>query len=55
MWFRCGSGQCGVDPHLLIGHAEDLECILARWQPAHTQIIYDYSGLTPGNPFAGTP
>ncbi|UEM11977.1 DUF2313 domain-containing protein [Bradyrhizobium barranii subsp. barranii] len=54
-WFRCASGQCGVDPHLRIGHAQDLECILARWKPAHTQIVYDYSGLTPGDPMAGTP
>jgi uncharacterized protein YmfQ (DUF2313 family) len=55
MWFRCASGQCGVDPHLRIGHATDLECILARWKPAHTIIVYDYSGLTPGDPMAGTP
>lgn len=54
-WFRCASGQCGVDPHLRIGHAQDLECILARWKPAHTEIVYDYSGLTPGDPMAGTP
>jgi uncharacterized protein YmfQ (DUF2313 family) len=54
-WFRCASGQCGVDPHLRIGRAQDLECILARWKPAHTEIVYDYSGLTPGDPMAGTP
>ncbi|WLA65495.1 YmfQ family protein [Bradyrhizobium diazoefficiens] len=54
-WFRCASGQCGVDPHLRIGHAPDLECIVARWKPAHTEIVYDYSGLTPGDPMAGTP
>jgi uncharacterized protein YmfQ (DUF2313 family) len=56
-WFRCGGGggQCGIDPHLRIGVATDLECILARWKPAHTEIIFDYSGLTPGDPMAGTP
>lgn len=56
-WFRCGGGggQTGVDPHLIIGHATDLECILARWKPAHTEIVYDYSGLTPDDPMAGTP
>nr|WP_249792673.1 putative phage tail protein [Bradyrhizobium sp. BRP22] len=54
-WFRCTSGQCGVDPHLRIGRAEDLECILARWKPGHTEIIFDYSGLTPSDPMAGTP
>jgi uncharacterized protein YmfQ (DUF2313 family) len=55
-WFRCASGQCGVDPHLRIGIPADLECILNRWKPAHTQIIYDLGGLTnPSNPLAGTP
>jgi uncharacterized protein YmfQ (DUF2313 family) len=55
-WFRCASGQCGVDPHLRIGIPADLECILNRWKPAHTQIIYDLGGLTdPSDPMAGTP
>jgi uncharacterized protein YmfQ (DUF2313 family) len=55
-WFRCASGQCGVDPHLIIGIAQDLECILARWKPAHTEIVYDYTNLeTPGDPMEGTP
>jgi uncharacterized protein YmfQ (DUF2313 family) len=56
VWFRVTSGQCGVDPHLRIGLADDLECLLNRWKPAHTQIIFDYSGLSnPGDPMAGTP
>jgi uncharacterized protein YmfQ (DUF2313 family) len=55
IWFRCASGQCGVDPHLRIGTADDLECLLNRWKPAHTQIIFDYSGLTTGGEMAGTP
>jgi uncharacterized protein YmfQ (DUF2313 family) len=56
-WFRCGGGggQTGVDPHLLIGYERDLECILNRWKPAHTQIVYDYSNLSPNDPMAGTP
>lgn len=55
-WFRCASGQCGVDPHLRIGLADDLECLLNRWKPAHTEIIFDYSGLeNPSDPMAGTP
>jgi hypothetical protein len=55
-WFRVGSGQVGVDPHLRIGLAEDLECLLDRLKPAHTEIIYDYSGLgSLGDPMAGTP
>jgi uncharacterized protein YmfQ (DUF2313 family) len=56
VWFRVTSGQTGVDPHLRIGLADDLECLLNRWKPAHTQIIFDYSGLSnPGDPMAGTP
>lgn len=54
-WFRCTVGRCGVDPHLLIGLATDLECILQRWKPAHTRLIFDYSGLSAGGPMAGTP
>jgi uncharacterized protein YmfQ (DUF2313 family) len=54
-WFRCSSGQCGVDPHLRIGLAEDLECVLNRWKPAHTQIVFDYTNLNPGDPMEGTP
>lgn len=56
-WFRVGNGggQTGVDPHLIIGIATDLECLLNRWRPAHTQIIFDYSGLETGGSMAGTP
>jgi uncharacterized protein YmfQ (DUF2313 family) len=47
IWFRVGSGggQCGIDPHLRIGLADDLECLLNRWKPAHTKIIFDYSEM----------
>ena len=56
IWFRCGASECGVDPHLRIELAEDLECLLNRWKPGHTQIIFDYAGQeTPGDPMAGTP
>jgi len=55
MWFRCGSGQAGVDHHLEIGYAQDLECLLRRWKPAHTDIVFDYSNLNTGDPMAGTP
>ena len=55
IWFRASSGQVGVDPHLRIGTADDLECLLNRWKPAHTQIIFDYSGLTAGGAMSGTP
>lgn len=55
IWFRCASGQTGVDPHLRIGIFDDLECLLNRWKPAHTEIIFDYSGLQTGGDMAGTP
>jgi uncharacterized protein YmfQ (DUF2313 family) len=56
-WFRLGNGggQTGVDPHLRIGIADDLECLLNRWKPAHTEILFDYSGLSSGGSMAGTP
>jgi uncharacterized protein YmfQ (DUF2313 family) len=55
IWFRVTSGQCGIDPHLMIGLADDLECLLNQIKPAHTEIIFDYSGEQPQGPMAGTP
>ena len=56
VWFRVTKGQTGVDPHLRIGLADDLVCLLNRWKPAHTQIIFDYSNLGyPNDPMEGTP
>jgi uncharacterized protein YmfQ (DUF2313 family) len=54
-WFRASVGQAGVDPHLRFALATDLECLLNRWKPAHTEIVFDYSGLDPLGPMAGTP
>lgn len=42
-WFRATSGQAGIDPHLRIGIATDLECLFRRYKPAHTQLVFDYS------------
>jgi len=54
-WFRASKGQAGTDPHLRIARFEDLECIIRRWAPAHTLVLFDYSGVLPyGDPFAGT-
>lgn len=68
IWFRCGEGgpeeslqgewtggECGVDTHLQIIVAPDLDCLLNRWQPAHTQLVYDYSQIVDGGPLQGTP
>jgi len=58
MWFRAGAGQAGVQHHLEIGFAEDLECLMRRWKPAHTDIVFDYSQVTGSgtdDPYAGLP
>jgi uncharacterized protein YmfQ (DUF2313 family) len=55
IWFRVTDGQCGIDPHLRIGIHDDLECLLNRIKPAHTEIVFDYSGQQPQGPMAGTP
>lgn len=45
VWFRCAGSQCG-DRLLTIGLATDLECLLRRYKPAHTEIVFDYSPLS---------
>jgi len=42
-WFRFGQSQFG-DPLAKIARAEDLECIFQRLKPAHTTLIFNYSG-----------
>jgi uncharacterized protein YmfQ (DUF2313 family) len=44
-YFHTGLGECGVDRLLSIGTAQDLECILDRYKPAHTDIVFDYSSV----------
>jgi uncharacterized protein YmfQ (DUF2313 family) len=44
-WWRFGQAQFGIDPHLRIGLATDLECLFRRYRPAHTEVLFDYSGL----------
>lgn len=44
-WFRAGSGQAGVDPHLTIQLSGTVECIFELWKPAHTEIVFDYSQI----------
>ena len=44
-WVRFGSGQFGVDPMVRIGIATDLECVIRRWKPAHTQVVFNYGGI----------
>lgn len=44
-WWRFGSAMCGEDPHLSIARAEDLECILHKLKPVHTNLIFSYTGI----------
>lgn len=46
-WFAVGAfgGQTALDPHLRIARADDLECILNRFKPAHTVLIFNYTGV----------
>jgi uncharacterized protein YmfQ (DUF2313 family) len=44
-YFHCAAGICGVDRLLSFGFATDLECLLRRLKPAHTDIIFDYSQI----------
>ena len=58
IWFRCGHGELGVDPHLRFIAAPDLDCVLRRWEPAQTDLVFDFSGALlagSGDPMAGTP
>jgi uncharacterized protein YmfQ (DUF2313 family) len=42
-YFHCNGSQTGIDRLLLIGLATDLECILNKYKPAHTKIVFDYA------------
>jgi uncharacterized protein YmfQ (DUF2313 family) len=55
-WFRAASGQAGIDPHLRMGIPQDLQCLLNRWKPAHTELVFDFSE-SPAihDPMYGTP
>ena len=56
-WFRCGTGdsELGVHHHLEIYTETPLDCLLRRWQPAHTQMVFDYSSLADAGPWTGLP
>ena len=45
-WFAVGAGggRCALDPLLRIRRAEDLECALEKIKPAHTKLIFAYTG-----------
>lgn len=43
-YFRAGTSRCG-EKLMSIRRAEDLECILRRLKPAHTNLIFAYEGV----------
>jgi uncharacterized protein YmfQ (DUF2313 family) len=48
-WMRGGISQGGVEHHCEFGLATDLECLIRRLAPAHTQVLFDYSQVAFGN------
>lgn len=44
-WWQFSYAQFGVDPHLRIALATDIECLFRRYKPAHTKVIFDYDEL----------
>ena len=54
-WFRSANSQAGVDPHLRISVPQDLECLINRWKPAHTVLVFDFTGVGVSDPMYGTP
>lgn len=56
-WFRCGTGgsEAGIHHHLEIYVESPLDCLLRRWKPAQTELVFDYSQLATSNPWEGLP
>jgi len=56
-WFRCGTpySQTGIHPHLKIYTESPIDCLLQRWKPAHTEMVFDYTNIGKNDPMAGTP
>ena len=46
-WFAAGGGggRAGLDPHVRIRSAEDLACLLGKIRPAHTRLVFNYTGI----------
>ncbi|WP_158812072.1 YmfQ family protein [Beijerinckia sp. L45] len=40
--FSFGGSSFGRDPFLEITRAEDLECVINRWKPTHTIVLFSY-------------
>jgi uncharacterized protein YmfQ (DUF2313 family) len=42
-WFRGGVGECGKDHHAEWAAIIDLECLIRRYKPAHTVVLFGYN------------
>ena len=49
-WFYPDDGECDSDPLEGFLPATDLECVFRRLAPPHTQLVFDYSAVTAGEP-----
>lgn len=54
-WFRAAAGQAGVDHHLEFRNPLAVECLLMRWKPAHSWLVFDYTPFDFDDPMEGTP
>lgn len=52
-WLRGGTGECGQDHMCEFAEALDLECLIRRWEPAHTAVIFDYAQVDFSSASAG--
>lgn len=46
-YFRCGAGRVGRDPQARLRRAKALECLVNKWKPAHTEVIFTYTIAPP--------
>ncbi len=44
-WFYADDGECDYDPIEGFLTAQDLECLLRRYCPPHTELVFDYTAL----------
>lgn len=43
-WFRVSQSELGKDPLAKIDFATDLECVINKLKPAHTELVFSYEG-----------
>lgn len=43
-WARNSEAECGVTPHCLYDAYDEIECAVRRRKPAHSLVVFDYTG-----------